>query len=94
MSENLRNKVPNRVKHAEITQDNDVYSIHEQQEGNIFLTNAVGAEVWNLCDGANTVAAIIDTVNSKYASTSEEMIERDVISFLERCGQKHVLTWI
>lgn len=91
MQDDILSQVPIRHDQVSIAEENDVYSIHDQQEGKIFLTNEMGAKVWDLCDGTNTVNDIIKIVDSQYEEMTRDKVESDIRDFLEACRGKQIL---
>ena len=51
-------------------------------DGQYYALNDVGRRVWELCDGARTIAEIISLVCQEY-DAPEEMVRADVMELLE-----------
>ncbi len=60
------------------------------EDGNYFSINEVGARVWELCDGARSVAEIIATIADEY-DAPVETIEVDVRELLEELASQHLV---
>ncbi len=58
-------------------------------EGLVSL-NATGAEIIGLCDGARSVADIVETLKQRYGPVE---IEGDVAPFLDRLAAKGLVTY-
>ncbi len=58
-------------------------------EGLVAL-NPTGAEILALCDGARSVADIVETLKQRYGSAA---IEHDVSEFLDRLAAKGLVTY-
>jgi len=93
MSSDHLQKVPVRKAEVVIRKEGDVYSIHQQEVGKIFLTNEVGSKVWNMCDSVKTVADIISDVSKEFDSMPIDRLQSDITGFLERCVLKQVMKW-
>ena len=56
------------------------------------VLNPTAADVVRLCTGEHTVADIIDTLGSKYASP-RETLEREVMGFLGEMADRALVQW-
>ena len=50
-------------------------------DGQYYALDEVSGRIWDLCDGANSVAAVVDTVCREYDAPAET-VEEDVVAFL------------
>ena len=58
--------------------------------GYYFSTNEVGARIWELCDGKNTVSDIIVDISNLYQHDEKE-IENDIMSLLQSFVKEELL---
>lgn len=63
-------------------------------EGNIITISGVGASVWELCTGSNTVEQIVQGIIEEYDADSEQ-VAKDVEAFLTDLDQREliILDW-
>ena len=59
--------------------------------GTFIRINRVGAVVWELCTGENSVRAIVDEVARQCPGISWQQIATDVLAFLHALDKKGVL---
>jgi hypothetical protein len=60
-------------------------------EKQLILLNAVGAAVWDLCDGSLSQEAIIAELRAHFSKVPGEQIGADVKQFVERLVELQVL---
>lgn len=60
-------------------------------EKQLILLNAVGAAVWDLCDGSLSQEAVIATLQEHFSKVPREQIGLDVKQFVERLVELQVL---
>jgi hypothetical protein len=53
--------------------------------------NHVGAVIWQMCTGENTVEAIVSTICRKYQTNQTARVRRDTIDFLREFDRKGLL---
>ncbi|GAB4580757.1 MAG: hypothetical protein Fur0022_34990 [Anaerolineales bacterium] len=61
-------------------------------KGKIKVLNDVGARVWELVNGVNTVGDIISTISEEYA-TPQETVSADVHLFLDQLAERGIITF-
>lgn len=59
--------------------------------GKIKVLNDVGARVWELIEGGNSIEAIIASIAQEY-NTSEEAVTADVQTFLSQLAERGMIT--
>jgi len=60
-------------------------------DGQYYALDEVSGRIWDLCDGTNSVAAVVDAVCRDYDAPAET-VEEDVVAFLgEMVEEKLVL---
>lgn len=62
--------------------------------GRVLITNDVGRQVLNLCDGARDSKAITDALADAYGDVSRDRIETDVRGFLDTAIEKGAIQWV
>ncbi len=70
---------PTRVFYVVFRKVKDRHVLLKHDEA--FATNAVGASIWELCDGSRTEKEIAESIARKY-DISYEIVEKDVAEFL------------
>ena len=65
--------------------------LYDSQTGQSFALNATGAKVWELCDGAQTVAAIAEQVARTYGLNLQEALSdvQELLGDLRQAGLVH-----
>jgi len=59
-------------------------------DGSYYSLNDVGAHVWNLCDGARTLAQVVEGVCLEFDATPEE-VTPDVVSLVDDLASEKLL---
>lgn len=59
--------------------------------GEYYALNEVGARVWDMCDGNQSVADITSTIHLEY-DASREQIEADILELLGDLEREHLLS--
>ena len=60
------------------------------EKGKVQVLNQIGAVIWNLADGQNTVAAIVAEVCRHY-DADQEQVESDALEFLTVMLEKGII---
>lgn len=58
--------------------------------GEVNVLNPVGTRIWELCDGARSVAQIAETIAAEFEVTAERALE-DTKEFLESLSQARAI---
>lgn len=90
MIDNTRYPLAHPQVAARIVDGNAVILLAESGEVNVL--NGVGTRVWELSDGAHSVADILATIVDEYA-VAPERAAAEVHSFLETLINARMLTW-
>jgi len=61
------------------------------KRGKIKVLNDVGARIWQLCNGQNSVSDIVDTIYSEY-DVERCQAESDTLQFLEALAQRGMIS--
>jgi Coenzyme PQQ synthesis protein D (PqqD) len=61
--------------------------------GRVLITNDVGRDVLNLCDGSRTEVAITDALAATYPDVPRDRIATDVHGFLASATDKGAIEW-
>jgi hypothetical protein len=69
--------------------ENEGLLVHGQK-GKVRTVNRVGDFIWNLIDGHNSVAQIIDQVKSKF-TYQVDTIKTDVIHYLQELSDRSLI---
>lgn len=59
-------------------------------DGQYFALDEVSGRIWELCDGTNSVAAVVDAVCRDYDAPAET-VEADVVAFLGEMVEEKLL---
>ena len=59
-------------------------------DGSYYALDAVGAVVWELCDGRRSLADIVAAVCERFDAPSDE-VQRDVLEFVADLQGEHLL---
>lgn len=73
--------------------ESDTLVLLNVNDGMYFTLNEVGARVWKLCDGTQTVATIISVVCQEY-DASAAAVEGDVLELLQGLVDEKLLVEI
>ena len=83
---------PKLMPNLAMEQHGEVIAIYDTTTKKLFITNRVGQEVLELCDGSTHLSSIIARLIEKYGQHRPSAeIERDVIAFLTDCLAKQVV---
>ncbi|MGC9398603.1 MAG: PqqD family protein [Anaerolineae bacterium] len=58
------------------------------QQGNFFVLNGTGAEIFQLVDGKRTLGEIAVALHARYEEIDLEQIQQDVLTFAEKIHKK------
>ena len=61
--------------------------------GSIRFLNPVAGKILELSDGKNSVNDIITNICEKFANTSRDTVEKDVITFLNTLKENKIITF-
>ena len=64
-------------------QEEDGAFLFDPETGNLKYLNAMGVNVYELCDGVRTAGDIAEIVVAHYPDTAKEQIESEITAFLE-----------
>ena len=82
---------PTRRERVLTQQTADTLLLLDPHGGEYFALDEVGARVWGLCDGAHSIAQIVELLATEYDAPAET-IEADVVELLsELAGEKLVV---
>lgn len=85
---------PRRVEPLTVEQQGEgVYVVILAGKGKLFITNATGRRVLDLCDGTKTLEEIVDLMHSEYPGVDRAQIQSDVEKWLEVASAKGVIEW-
>ncbi len=73
-----------------ITLDNGQSVIFDSESGNTHVLDDIGSEILTYCNGKNTISDISEILAKEYDS-AHNIIENDIITFLEDLNAKNVL---
>jgi hypothetical protein len=59
-------------------------------DGQYYALDEVSGRIWDLCDGTNSVAAVVDTVCREYDAPAAT-VEEDVAAFLGEMAEEKLL---
>jgi trimethylamine:corrinoid methyltransferase-like protein len=59
-------------------------------DGQYYALDEVSGRIWDLCDGTNNVAAVVDAVCRDYDAPAET-VEEDVVAFLGEMVEEKLL---
>jgi len=59
-------------------------------DGQYYALDEVSGRIWELCDGTNSVAAVVDAVCREYDAPAET-VEEDVVAFLGEMAEEKLL---
>ena len=75
--------IPSRlIPTAHDLQDTGEVIVYDADGKRLLVLNVVGAFIWDLIDGARTLAEIVDATHAEFADVERAQIESDVRSFL------------
>lgn len=83
-------KCPQRAKRtaSRVIENEAVVVIPE--EGLVRVLNEVGASIWQLSDGKNTVADIINIISQEF-DLSQEQAQEDTLDFIKELEKKQMV---
>lgn len=73
---------PVRVEGIVLTEADEESILYDAKENKIHILNRVGAFIWNLCDGENSLEDISSAVTETF-EVDEETAQKDIKEFIE-----------
>ena len=73
---------PVRVEGIVLTEADEESILYDAKEGKVHILNRVGAFIWDLCNGENTLEDISRAVAESF-EVDEETAQKDIKEFIE-----------
>lgn len=71
--------------------EDEVVTVLNAQTGQTFVTNPIGGQILDLCDGQHTVESIASELHCKFSNIDEQVLLTDVREFLTTAQAKGVV---
>ncbi len=84
---------PQRVESVIINDDAEAPSLLNPMTGEIFVTNKVGQQIFELADGTATVDEIVKAVAERFEGASVDVIKNDALAFFDNATNRGLVTW-
>lgn len=81
---------PRRVQHVIAREGDREVLLLDVESGCYYTLNEIGGRIWELCDGASTVAEIVAALCADY-DASPETIGEDAVELIQDLRREHLL---
>jgi coenzyme PQQ biosynthesis protein PqqD len=91
MEELLVDGLPMLAPTVVVDEQDATISVLETESGRLMVTNKVGHQILNSCDGTRSVDEIVQAVAAQFTDVAPEVIRADVVEFLAHARAKGVV---